>query len=168
MTTVDPQLNQIPLKLLNDPELRDYFEQLERYRHDMWVVSTGGTGESLISDAVIAEKYPWPTAQEFGEIKEFEYPVIPQEVKEFNAITLSQNYTAVDHDFINATKSITVTFPKYPNENSVIIVRNGDGSAIKLSGNGKNINGSATGRISRKTTAIEFYYFIDSDEWFAR
>ena len=42
MADVDPQLNQIPLKLLNDPELRDYFEQLERYRHDMWIRSGGG------------------------------------------------------------------------------------------------------------------------------
>ena len=121
-----------------------------------------------ITNISVRESYPWPTTQPYDEIKEFEYPTLIPEVKQFNAVTTSINYTSVDHDFINATNGSTVTFPKYPNENSVIIVRNGDGSTIKLNGNGKNLNGSSTGVLRRKSTSIEFYYFIESDEWFAR
>jgi len=168
MANLDPFVVQWPSKWVQDPEIGPVIHYLNRYLHDLFVVTTGSTGSSLIVDAVIAEKYPWPATQSYDEIKEFEYPVMPEEVKQFNAVTVSQNYTALDHDFINATNSSTVTFPKYPDENSVIIIRNGDGSAIKLNGNGKNLNGSSTGRISRKTTAIEFHYFIESDEWFAR
>ena len=30
------------------------------------------------------------------------------------------------------------------------------------------MNGESTGLITRLGTSIEFHYFIDSDEWFAR
>ena len=83
----------------------------------------------------------------------------------FRAVTISGSYTAVDHDFINAKLGGTITLPKYPEENTIVIIRNGDGSNIKLSGNGKSINGSSTGEIQQKGTALDIYYFIDSDEW---
>ncbi len=141
------------------------------HRFITWIESlTAQTNTSTteIISAAIEEKYPWPTNQPFDEIKEFEYPTIPAEVKQFNAVTITGSYTAVDHDFINAKENALIVFPQYPDENSVIIVRNGDGSNITLSGNGKNINGSSTGLIRRKETSIEFYYFLDSDEWFAK
>ena len=83
----------------------------------------------------------------------------------FRAVTISGSYTAVDHDFINAKLGGTITLPKYPEENTIVIIRNGDFSNIKLSLNGKSINGSSTGEIQQKGTALDIYYFIDSDEW---
>lgn len=84
------------------------------------------------------------------------------------ARTITQSTTLTDFEFVNAKNGITVTFPQYPVENSFVIVRNGDGSRISLDGNGKNINGSSSGVIRRYSTSIEFYYFVDDDEWFAR
>jgi len=183
MAVVDPQLNQIPHKLLNDPELRVYFENLERFRHDSWVKSGGGS--DAIADADIAEKYPWPTNQLASETKEFniqwptnqlasevdqfKYIVTPGQIShEYRAVTSIQDYTAVPFDFVNAKQGSTITLPQYPIENSVIIIRNGDGSVIKLDGNGKNINGSSSGILRREETTVELYYFIDSDEWLAK
>ena len=166
MTVVDPRLEHIPSRFLEKPDSRVYFEGLERFLHDLWV-RTGG-GNDAIENADIAEKYPWPISESFSEAREFTFPVLLPEIKEFRAVTVTQNYTANDHDFINAKQNALITFPQYPEENSVIIVRNGDNSSIKLSGNGKNINGSSTGALSRQGTSIEFYYFIDSDEWFAK
>ena len=89
-------------------------------------------------------------------------------VQVFRAVTVTNSYTAVDHDFINVTSSALIKFPEFPEESSIIVIRNGSGLFVKLDGNGKNINGSSTGVLRRKGTAIEFYYFIDSDEWFAK
>lgn len=83
-------------------------------------------------------------------------------------ITVNSDHTALVGDFVNAKSNATVKFPKYPTSKAVVIIRNGDGSRIKLNGNGKNMNGESSGTLSRKGTSIEFYYFIDSDEWFAR
>ena len=166
MTIVDPRLEHIPSRFLEKPDSRIYFEGLERFLHDLWV-RTGG-GNDAIEAADIAEKFPWPISESYSEAREFTFPALLPEVKEFRAVTVTQNYTANDHDFINANQNAQITFPQYPAENSVIIVRNDDNSSIKLNGNGKNINGSLTGVIARKTTCIEFYYFIDSDEWVAK
>ena len=102
----------------------------------------------------VSDSYSWPVESEHNDIK--------------RTITTSANYTALVGDFINAKGAVTITFPQYPTANSVIIVRNGDGSDIALDGNGKNMNGESTGLLVREGTAIEFYYFADSDEWFAR
>ncbi len=168
MANADPFVVQWPSKWLEDPEIGPVITYLNRYLHDLFIITTGGTGNSIVADAVIAEKYPWPTAQPFDELKEFEYPALIPEIKQFNAVTTSTSYTAIDHDFINAKANALITFPKYPEENSVIIIRNGDGSTITLDGNGKNMNNSSTGKIHQKGTSIEFHYFIDSDEWFAK
>jgi hypothetical protein len=144
-----------------------YFEELERFLHDLWVRTGGGT--DTVESAAIEEKYPWPTAQLTSEAKEFQYPLIlPSAEQVFNTVTVTGSYTAMPYDFINAKSNAQITFPAYPEENSVIIIRNGDGSKITLSGNGRNINGSATGVLRRESTSIEFYYFIESNEWFAK
>lgn len=168
MATLDPFVVQWPQKWTNDPEIAPVVHYLNMYLHNLFEVTTGGSGESLIEDVTAAEKYPWPIAITPDEAKEFTYPAIHVEKQVFTSITKSESYTANDFEFINAKANALVTFPKYPCENSVIIIRNGDGSTIKLNGNGKNMNGESTGIISKKETSIEFHYFIDSDEWFAR
>ena len=136
-----------------------------------WIENlTTQTNESTgsITTIEIAEKYPWPVGREDENAADFVYPAIPQEQVYFKAITVNSDHTATPYDFINAKSNAAITFPKYPNENSVIIIRNGDGSTVKLYGNGKNINGSSTGVLNRKGTSIEFHYFLESDEWFAK
>lgn len=161
-----PQLR-IPEQFLKDPVSREYFKQTNTILFQLYN-RTGGVDDS-ISDADVAEKYPWPTSQLAEESdSSFSYPAIEQTVKQIRTVTTSVDYTAVDGDFINAKSNAQITLTKYPDENSVIIVRNGDGSTIKLNGNGKNMNGESTGQLTRKSTSIEFHYFIDSDEWFAR
>jgi hypothetical protein len=87
---------------------------------------------------------------------------------EFRAVTKNSNYTAIDHDFVNAKQGATITLDSTPPENAVIIIRNGDGSEIKINGGGKTINESSTFRIRKKHTTRVFQYFIDSDEWLIR
>ena len=166
MAEVDPRLGQIPKELLKDREVRLYFEDLERFLHDSWVRTGGGNDE--IANLDIRESYPWPTGIQSSDIsKVFNFPQATDDSR-FRAVTATQSYTANDFEFINAKGNSTITLVKYPVENSVIIIRNGDGSTINLDGNGKTINGSLTGAIRREQTAIELYYFIDSDEWLVK
>ena len=132
--------------------------------------TTNTTVTEIVSDKV-REVFPWDysdtSAVDQVALQSLYSSMIP-EVKQWRAVTATQNYTALDHDFVNATRSITVKFPQYPPEGAAITIRNGDGSSIKLDGNGKKLNSETTGIINRKGTAIDFYYFIDSGEWFAR
>jgi hypothetical protein len=160
-----PQLK-IPDQFLKDPETRSFFEQTNVILFQLRNQAVADNEE--IGNSSVAESYPWPTSQLLEETKGFNYPTLEQPINKIRTVTVTSNYTALPNDFINAKNNAQITFPKYPDENSVIIVRNGDGSRIKLIGNGKKINGSTTGYLTRKETAIEFYYFIDSDEWFAR
>lgn len=48
---VDPRLGQIPEALQKDPIIRRYFEDLERFWHDMWVkVGAGSDPISLLEN----------------------------------------------------------------------------------------------------------------------
>ena len=165
MANLDPFVIQWPRKWIEDPEIGPVIHYLNMFLHGLYDITDGG---DAIENADVAEKYPWPTNQTLDEVIGFNYPAIEQTVKQIRTVTVTSNYTAVDGDFINAKSNAQITFPQYPIENSVIIVRNGDGSQIKLNGNGKKVNGESTGILSRKGTSIEFHYFIDSDEWFAR
>lgn len=165
MANLDPFVIQWPRKWVEDPEIGPEIHYLNMFLHGLYDITDGG---NAIEDAALAEKYPWPTNQLLEEAIGFSYPAIEQTVKQIRTVTTSNDYTAIDGDFINAKSSAQITFPKYPIDNSVIIIRNGDGSRIKLNGNGKNMNGSSIGTLNRKSTSIEFHYFIDSDEWFAR
>ena len=86
----------------------------------------------------------------------------------FTSITVDSGYTALGGEFINAKRSAIISLPLTPNEGSVIIVRNGDGSPITIKGNGKNINGCSEAKICRQGTALVIHYFIDSNEWLVR
>ena len=128
----------------------------------------GNENTTEIVNTNTREAYPWPislTASEIDAAYNFD---LLESQPQLRAVTIAASYTASDFDFINATQNSTITFPEFPKVNSVLIVRNGDGSKINLSGNGRNINGSLTGTLRRESTAIEFYYFIDTNEWFAK
>lgn len=174
MARVDPFIENIPLKFINDPELAPFFNYLNLFLHDLWI-RTGGGNDNV--DTVTLDANTFQIPELYGQISKVTSDVdaiiagediAVIERVEFRAITVTSNYTAVDHDFINAKSNATISFTQYPQENSVIIVRNGDGSDIGLDGNGRNINGSPTGSINRLSTSIEFHYFIDTDEWFAK
>lgn len=86
-------------------------------------------------------------------------------LKLLKPVVITENYTALPFDFIKASNNCMITFPKYPVEGDLFVIKNSDGRLIKLSGNGRKINGFMTGELRRKNTAIKFYYFLNSDSW---
>jgi hypothetical protein len=166
-TKVDPFIQPIPSRFANDRELRSYYEYLHKHLHDLWV-RTGGS-EDVIANADVQEKFPWELAAKPEEtvIGVIDFPVQVQ-ADSYRAVTVTTNYTSLDFDYINAKSRATITLPEYPKDNSVVIIRNGDGSEIGLNGNGRLINGFSTGKLRRQGTALTLQYFIDDNEWFAR
>ena len=167
---VDPFLLPIPKSLLKDAETRAYFEYMSRFLHDLWVRS--GAGEDFVADQSVRENYPWERVEDLepsSSISEFAlFSGSDEDSRSYRAVTVASDYEAVSYDFISATRGATVRMPLHPEENSIVIIRNGDGSNIKLSGNGRNMNGSLTGNLRAEGTAIHFHYFIKDNEWFAR
>lgn len=177
---VDPFVIQWPQKWASDPELAPTIQYLNKFLYDLWL-RTGGSGDA-ISNITIEEKYAWDLSVNFAREQALTLPQLFSEkddtvtllqpahegAKAFNAVSAVSDYTAVDYDFVNAKKKSRVTLPKYPEENSVVIIRNGDGSIIGLNGNGRLINGESTGKIYRKGTTLTLQYFIEENEWFAR
>jgi hypothetical protein len=153
----------------------NYFEMLEQLLQQLYLRS-GGTidigsdnlEEVSANENQIAHLYGI-TSGLLDSIQDLEADTVGALVpKEFRAVTKSSSYTAIDHDFVNAKQGATITLDSTPPENAIIILRNGDGSKIKMIGGGKTINGSSAGTIYRKGTALTLQYFIDSDEWVAR
>lgn len=154
MAKVDPYISRIPRSFLEDPDTRSWAIYLNRFLHDMWI-RTGG-GEDLVGESSEAT-----TALDDG----ISTMILPDD---FEARSITSDYTANDYDFINATRAVTIKLPKYPKPRSRVIIRNGDGTLIKLNGNGRTLNGERSGSLRRKGTSITFHYFIETNEWFAR
>jgi len=177
MAAVNPPPHiKLPKKLAQDPELRAYFQNRDFVQFQLWQRSGGGA--DLVEDAIGCSssdenRVAFLTGQALileSRIADLEdqNATLAQRSGEFICVTKTANYQAVDYNFVNAKSGATISLPEYPRENSEVIIRNGDGSNIKLDGAGKNINGSRVGVITQKQTAIFFHYFIDSDEWLAR
>jgi hypothetical protein len=146
-----PQLR-IPKQFFDNPEARGYFEQKDTIIFQMWQ-RLGGNTDLVDENQNLIKGFAWP----LGNAK-----------KDFRAVTITDDYTMLPFDFVNVTGGSKITFPEYPQESDVIIIRKANGVTVELDGNGRTMNGETTGQIHNDGTAIEFYYFISTDEWFAR
>lgn len=167
MADVDPFQHPIPIAFMRDDELRHWCEYLHEHLFQNWV-RTGG-GDDAISNADVQEKYSWELAPKAEEsVTGLPSSTVAIERDKFNAVSVTTSYTSCDYEFINCSNPITITLPYNPCENSVIIIRNSDGSQVTIDGNSKNINGESDALLRAKNSSIVFHYFIDSDEWFTR
>lgn len=177
MSQIDPYIVQIPQAFAKDPELRRWYDFTNRFLHDMWQCVTGGTGVPTVPNSDLSNANLYSINHMMGRIYELESKLEDlerqKEVKTdnlagFNSLTIRTNTTLSDFDFVDVFNRSTVTLPKYPVKNSVIIIRNGDGSTISINANGKTLNGEKTGKLYREGTALTIQYFIDSDKWVVR
>ena len=177
MSQIDPYIVQIPQVFAKDPEARRWYEYTNRFLHDMWQCVTSGTGVPTVPNSDLSNSNLYSINFLMARVHELKSKLEDlerqQEIKAdknkaFNSVTITQNTTLNDFDFANVSNGATVTLPQYPCKNSVIIIRNDDGSTIKINANGKTLNGETTGKIYRKNTALTIQYFIDSDKWVVR
>lgn len=87
MAKVDPFVAQIPRKFLNDPELRPFFEYLNRFLHDLFI-RTGG-GDDLI-EATQEATAEGETSRLFATIRRLERRVQDLEESSDSEILISK------------------------------------------------------------------------------
>ena len=165
-TSVNPPINVLRSTQFDSPA---YKRALEDILFQMWT-RTGG-GSDTINNISIQEQFAWDVSSsdertDKESLNTFFNMLV--ESPEYNAVSTSTNYTANAFDFVNAKSGSAIKLLEYPNENDVVIIRNGDGTNISFSGNGKNINGESAGKITRQGTTLVIQYFIDENEWFVR
>lgn len=155
-----PQVN-IPRKILEDPELRDYYIYRDEILFKLWL-RTGG-GNDLISE----------TSETVNNIN------IDSAVSLFSTVTpntdfyssvKSGSYTAVNRDFVEARNKAIITLDPNAEANTQIMVANGDGSRITVMGNIKFTSLDTSMIINNMGTNIHFHKFVDenNDYWRAR
>lgn len=144
--------------------IETFKKQFATFAHQLWLRTGGGSDD--VAGGQTRELFPWN--QGSSQNVEASVQALFSGFSAGNELYYSDqsaNYTATDFEFINASSGITVTLPQYPAENSVVYVRNSDGSTITVDGNGKNINFLTSIRSKLKGTLIEARYLPDSDEW---
>lgn len=176
---VDPFIQPIPDKFLNDPdpEVRAYYEYQNRFLHDLWV-RTGG-GIDLIDQALNdGNEFDGQNAYLRGLVSELRRKVSQLEAnqqtnikpaltfKDFNPQTITKSYTSGDKDWLEVKTNQVIKLDKYPPKNASIVVVNGNDFTVTVDGNGKKINGADKVRSTQKYTTMVFNYFEPSDTWY--
>lgn len=140
----------------NELKVTPYFED---YLYN--IISTlGGEGSTIIGDiintVIAADKLDYTV----GLVKQ-----LLIDTQDFNGKIKTANYTAKNKEWIEARTKATISLPGNPLRNHQVIVSNGDGSTITISGNGNNIKYTSTDTsliTKRKGTSLHFHYFIDN------
>lgn len=127
MAQVDPFIQPIPKKILQDPEVRDYFQYLHRFLHDLWV-RTGG-GDDQINNLGVRELYPYQSTEEATSTdltNLYSVGVSDSSKKEYYSV--SSNHTTTGNEIIEATAELSVTLNTTPELlEAVSVKRNGTG-----------------------------------------
>ena len=160
ITANPPTQVAIPKKLFNDPELRAYFVYLQESAYRVWLRTGGGTdtlydivNNDLLNTTSVTELFSTVTPS-----------------TDFNAKVKTGSYTAVHKDFVEGRSNAIITLDPNAPINSQIMVANGDGSNITVSGSIKYKALEDSLILSQQGTSLHFHKFIDgtNDYWRVR
>ena len=183
MSDVDPFVIRWPDAWLTDPEVGPVVQYLNRFLHDIWVRTGGGT--DALATITNSETYETSMAagqfialHEDSEQLESEIYAAPQPAsheeaeytdnRRYRSVKTSVNYTAVDHDFVEGNNGVTIKADPHPGADDVIVIANGDGSTIRFDANGNNIMYTTLDTcmdLQRQGTTITFQWFDDGPYW---
>lgn len=157
----------------------DYFED---YLYKI-VSSLGGEGASAVGDILNGSSDADKVIYYFSLVKSLikrvdelsnaveSIDMLKANVKQIETETMgfigkikSLSYTAFDKEWVEARSNAVITLPADPLVNHQVIVSNGDGTLIKVRGNGNNIKYTTTDssiNIRRKGTSLHFQLFED-------
>ena len=145
--SVENFLAQIPLEFREQLETENFIETLIRYLE--LLKESVNDNEAVLLDSVGEEFFD--LASESG----FDTSL------SINGVTT----TVLSGQTANVTNSGTAMLDDTPPKNYRVEIRNGDGSAIRINGNGRLINGQTELTILNQYTVRVVQYFIDDDEF---
>ena len=160
MAKVDPFVVRWPNVWIQDPQIRPVVQYLDRFLHDLWIRSGGGT------DTVTSIEQPEEGAlstealERIDSLEQIE-DLIPIVDKQYYSAIKNVNYTAVDGDFIEAQRNAIITLDPNATTDDQIIVANGDGTTIKVVGTIKYKRLDDSIFMRNQGTSLHFQYFGD-------
>ena len=161
--TLDPPIEQVPSQLLENHDMRIYFEELQRWRFDVFVKL--GEGNDPVSDSEEFSIEDTSTNSELLEEFETEFSqIVMPVIKETEVIATSTDFTTTGSQIIICTNTaaITITLNATPDDaEQVHIVRQNTG-AVAVSGA---INGDTSLTIGNRYSSPHLVFTIDADEW---
>ena len=148
VTQVDPFLIPTPKSLTQDKETRIYFEYLNRFLHDLWI-RTGG-GSDTVGDNQLSEVF----SNNESEVKKLD-------IIELAAASTSITTTGDELVVCNNTAIGAVTLNPKPKDGEDCVVARRD---AKITVNGP-INGGSVFTINGRYSSMHFKYSIAAGEW---
>ena len=161
MPSIDPRLSQIPRELLQGSfDVRIYFEELERFLHDVWQNLDAG---EAIPNADIRETYAWTSTRQSDTPGASFYPVGRSSKQSINVST-SSDYTATGFEkIIVATGAVTVTLNESPVDGEQVSIKRATSAGnVIVSGT---IDGVSGYTMAENYECIDLIYIASSNEW---
>ena len=154
-----PQQN-LPAKLVNDPELRPYFLYQQEYLFKLWQRTGGGTDNiGSQQDQIDAIKLRLDAIE--GRLDAVEARLT---YLEGTMVVTAVSVTATGNTTIICTDALTVTFDASPLDKDLVKVKARNGN-VTIDGNGKNIDGNDSVIIRRNFTGLDMVYSSELDAW---
>ena len=164
MADVDPRVALIPKELLENKDVRLYFEDLERFLHDMWFGSGGG--DDAVANENIQELYPWTpkNTDDQASSMAFPPPFNEERLGFLEVVVVTANYTTKGNEIVvcNNTAAIEITLNVTPEDReSVHVIRQNTGPV--------NVLGPALGdtsmTIGSRYWSPHFTYIQEISSW---
>ncbi len=161
--TLDPPIEQVPSELLENQDMRIYFEELQRWRHDVYVKL--GKGGDPVSDA---EEFSIEDTSANAELleefeTEFSQLTIPT-LKEIQVIATSTDFTTTGSQVIICTNTspIDITLNSTPDDGEQLHIKRQNVGRVNVIGA---IDGDTRKSIVIRYDSPHLIYTLDAGEW---
>ncbi len=165
MADVDPFMVQIPPKLMEDKETREFFEYFVRWAHDMWIRS--GAGDDAVANESIQELFPWvPLPSESVVDLRALFPKTNINGKVFDVISVTADHTTSGNEILicNNTTPILITCNATPDQEEEIYIKRRSSPVNVISTKG--IDGETMSkRIALKYDSPHLIFTTEADEF---
>jgi len=161
MAAVNPPSMTPPTKLMDDPELSNYFRELSMFLYQLWQ-RTGGGVDGIEEDNLQIEK----NRLDILEVAKG-WPDITYSTDDFQGAFVesvqSKNYTTYTNEIIKLSNDINVTLNTTPLDKERVYVKStGKGFNVKST---KKIDGHKDIRFNRPYSGYWFSYSLELDTW---
>lgn len=161
--TLDPPIEQVPSQLLENHDMRIYFEELQRWRFDVYVKL--GAGSDPVSDSEEFSIEDTSTSLELLEEFDAEFSQLTTPAtKEIEVIATSADFTTTGSQIIICTNTaaIDITLNPSPDDGEQVHIKRQNAGGVNVIGA---IDGGAALQIGQRYSSPHLVFTVDADEW---
>ena len=161
--TLDPPIEQVPSELLENHDMRIYFEELQRWRFDVFVKL--GEGGDPVSDAEEFSIEDTSTSLELLEELDTEFSQLTMPaIKEAEVIATNADFTTTGSQIIICTNTaaIDITLNSNPDDGEQLHIKRQNVGRVNVIGA---IDGDTQKAIVFRYDSPHLIYTVDAGEW---